>query len=148
MPVTPQGPSGPAERVGEIADRLEIDDLLTAYAVAVDAREWEALKRLFTGDAVLDYSGFEGPRAPVDEAIEWVAGGLSGFPVSQHLTTNREIAVDGDTATARCAVLNPLVDTRGRIAFVGGYYEDRLVRTADGWRFAERVARPAWSSFG
>lgn len=143
-----QGPSGPAERVAAIADRLAVDDLLTAYAVAVDARDWDGLKALFTPDAVLDYSAFEGPRAGVDDAVSWVAQGLSGFPVSQHICTNREIEVDGDTATARCAVFNPLVDAQGRNFYVGGTYEDRLVRMPGGWRFAERVARPAWSDFG
>lgn len=136
----------------EIADRIEIDDLLTAYAVAVDARDWDAVAALFADGAVLDYSAFDGPRAGAIEAIAWVAEGLSGFPVSQHLVTNRQVwlAVDGDldTARARCEVFNPMVDSDGTVVQVGGSYEDRLVRTPAGWRFAERVARPAWSTFG
>lgn len=131
-----------------VADRLAIGDLITAYATAIDARDWDRLKRLFTGDAVLDYSAFDGPRAGVEEAVAWVADGLSGFPVSQHLCANREIEVDGDAATARCAVFNPLVDGEGRVFLVGGSYADCFVRTPDGWRFAERVATPSWSTFG
>lgn len=135
----------------EIADRIAIDDLLTAYAAAVDARDWDGLAALFAPDAVLDYSAFDGPRAGAVDAIGWVAEGLSGFPVSQHLITNRQVwlAVDGDpdTARARCEVFNPMVDSNGTVVQVGGSYEDRLIRSSDGWRFAERVARPAWSTF-
>lgn len=135
----------------DIGDRLAIDDLITAYAVAVDAREWDVLKALFAEDAVLDYSEFDGPRADADTGIAWVAEGLVGFPVSQHLCVNRAVRLypDGDdTASATCAVFNPLVSAEGRVFYVGGTYDDRFTRTASGWRFAERVARPAWSDFG
>ena len=131
----------------EIADRLEIDALITAYAVSVDARDWDALRALFADDAVLDYSALDGPRAGVDEAVAWVAEGLSGFPASQHLCVNREIHVLGDQARARCALFNPLVDGAGRVHYVGGRYDDRFVRTTDGWRFRQRVATPTWSDF-
>lgn len=136
----------------EVSDRIEIDDLLTAYAAAVDAREWDVLAGLFADGAVLDYSAFDGPRAGAPEAIAWVAEGLSGFPVSQHLVTNRQVWLgdggDPDAARARCEVFNPMVDANGTVVQIGGSYEDRLVRTPAGWRFAERVARPAWSTFG
>lgn len=46
-----------------IADRLEIEQLLTVYAAAVDARDWERFREVFTNDVVLDYSAFGGPRA-------------------------------------------------------------------------------------
>ncbi|MBI2168044.1 MAG: nuclear transport factor 2 family protein [Actinobacteria bacterium] len=134
--------------LAQIGDRLDIDDLLTAYAVAVDGRDWDGLKALFAEGAVLDYSAFDGPRGDVDTAVAWVAEGLAGFPVSQHVCANREIAVTGDSGTARCAVINPLVDGKGKVFMVGGSYEDTLVRTPAGWRFAERVARATWSDFG
>jgi len=132
----------------EVADRLEIDDLVTAYAVTVDSRDWDGLSALFAPDAVLDYTAFDGPRATVDEAVPWVAAGLESFPVSQHLQVNRQVWLDGDTARGRCAVFNPMVDRNGNVVQVGGHYDDRYVRTPAGWRFAERVATPAWSTFG
>ena len=141
-----------APSIDALFDRLAIDDLITAYAVAVDQRDWDAMAALFAPDAVLDYTAFDGPRGTVDEAVAWVAEGLSGFAVSQHLCANREISLypggDNDAARARCAVFNPLVDHQGRVFSVGGTYEDSLRRTPDGWRFAERVAKPAWSDFG
>ncbi|MDQ3145604.1 MAG: nuclear transport factor 2 family protein, partial [Actinomycetota bacterium] len=36
---------------GELADRLEIDDLLTRYAVAIDTKDWGLLATCFTPDA-------------------------------------------------------------------------------------------------
>lgn len=141
-----------APSLDALFDRLAIDDLITAYAVALDQRDWDAMTGLFAPGAVLDYTAFEGPRASVEEAVAWVAEGISGFAVSQHLCANREITLypggDTDAAKARCAVLNPLVDHQGRVFLVGGTYEDCMRRTPEGWRLAERVAKPAWSDFG
>ena len=48
----------------------------------------------------------------------------------------------------RCYVFNPmgLPDDDGNLTlfFVGGYYNDRCVRTPDGWRIAERMYEHAW----
>jgi hypothetical protein len=43
--------------VDEIAlpDRMAMEDLLTRYATAVDARNWDLLDSVFTHDAHLDY---------------------------------------------------------------------------------------------
>ena len=52
-PMTPQ----------EIADRIEIDDLITRYATAVDTKDWDLYRTVFTDDAVIDYTSAGGIRA-------------------------------------------------------------------------------------
>ncbi|MEV5559052.1 nuclear transport factor 2 family protein [Nonomuraea wenchangensis] len=47
----------------ELADRLEIADLLARYTRAVDSGRWERLDEVFTADAVIDYSSAGGPPA-------------------------------------------------------------------------------------
>lgn len=130
---------------GEVADRVEIDDLLTAYATALDTRDWEGVRAVFTDDAVLDYTEFGGPRGPVDEAVTWISESLAAIPVTQHFVTNRVVEIDGDEAAAVCALFNPIVTPDGAVSYVGGSYEDRLVRTPAGWRITERVARMKWA---
>jgi SnoaL-like protein len=130
----------------EISDRLIIAELLDAYASALDRRDWRGVRDVFTNDAVLDYSSFGGPRGSCDDAIAWIEASLSAVPITQHLLTNKLISLDGDAATAQCAVLNPMGFDGGRIIFVGGSYRDRLARTRDGWRIIERVAEFSWSS--
>ena len=128
----------------EIADRIEIDDVLTRYATAVDTRDWNLYQTVFTADALIDYTSSGGIRGGVAEMTKWLSDALSIFSMSQHLVTNRDIQVAGDTATSRSYFYNPMGRTKRdgtlELMFVGGFYRDQLRRTADGWRIAERVA--------
>ena len=133
----------------DLADRLEIDDLLTRYATGVDRRDWDLWESCFTADAVVDYTAFGGIRGSVREVRRWLAGVMPRFTASQHLVVNREVSIDGDTATSRAAFFNPMVvpQTSGHaLFFEGGYYCDRLVRTPDGWRIHERVEEFTYST--
>jgi 3-phenylpropionate/cinnamic acid dioxygenase small subunit len=133
----------------DLADRLAIDDLLTRYATGVDRRDWDLWESCFTADAVVDYTAFGGIRGPVREVRAWLAEVMPRFTASQHLVVNREVSVDGDTATSRAAFFNPMVLPQAdghALFFEGGYYHDRLVRTADGWRIRERVEEFTYST--
>ena len=134
----------------EAADRIEIDDLLTRYATAVDTRDWDLYQTVFTPDAFIDYTSSGGIRGDLAEVTKWLSDALSGFSMSQHLVTNRDIRVAGDTATSRSYFYNPMGRTKRDgtldLMFVGGYYRDQLRRTGDGWRIAERIQDTAWFS--
>ncbi len=39
-----------------LADRIAVEDLLTRYATAVDRRDWELYRSVFTTDAEVDYT--------------------------------------------------------------------------------------------
>lgn len=133
---------------GAIADRLEIEDLLTAYATSLDAKDWDGVAAVFADDAVLDYTAFDGPRGGVEEVVAWIAESVGPFDVVRHHLTNHQITVAGDVARSRCYLLNPMGrrgdDGRMHFFTVGGDYRDRLVRTRDGWRISERVAGMSW----
>lgn len=132
------------------ADRIEIDDLLTRYATAVDTRDWDLYQTVFTADAVVDYTSSGGIRGGLAEVTKWLTESLAMFSMSQHLVTNRDIRVTGDTATSHSYLYNAMGQTKrdGTLAlmFVGGYYRDKLRRTADGWRITERIQDTAWFS--
>ena len=128
----------------EVSDRLRIQDLLVEYAAAVDTRDWDRLRSVFTKDAVLDYSVFGGPRGTVDDAVEWMSSALTRVSMTQHLITNVLIQLGSDTAEVESRVFNPL-GADDHVFLVGGSYHDRVERTADGWRIAERVASFTWS---
>ncbi len=132
-----------------IADRIEIDDLLTRYATALDAKDWELFATCFTPDAFIDYTGAGGIKGTFAEVRDWLAQVMAGFPMTQHLVTNRAVDLTGDTATSRCCLFNPMgvQDGDGLAVFLeGGYYRDKLVRTPDGWRIAERIEEPTYST--
>ena len=136
----------------EVADRIAIDDLLDAYAAALDTKDWDTLRTLFTPDAVVDYTEEGGVRGSIDEAIAWFKKAMGGFTASQHFVTNRRVRVDGDTATVDAYIFSPLGAPNGNggltLVFAGGTYADSLRRTPDGWRFATRTIHASWFHAG
>lgn len=127
----------------EMSDRLEIQDLLARYSFAIDDHDWDALDRVFTPDAHIDYTAAGGIKGRYPEVKEWLASVLPLFAITQHLAATTTLDLAGDTAQARTILFNPMVsrDDRGdeHVLFVGLWYRDELVRTTDGWRIARRV---------
>lgn len=132
-----------------LADRLAIADVLTRYAWSLDSKEFDGLDDVFTDDAHIDYTSSGGVAGAFPEVKAWLASVLPHFPAYQHLVTNTDIRVDGDTATSRAEFYNPMVtakpDGSRGIFFVGGEYHDRLARTPAGWRITERIERSVWT---
>lgn len=138
-----------AATAARLADRLEIDDLLTRYATGVDRRDWDLWETCFTPDARIDYTAFGGIAGPVKTVRAWLEEVMPRFEMSQHLVVNRDVTIEGDTARSRAAFFNPmaLATPQGRVLFFeGGYYVDRLVRTPAGWRIDERVEEFSYST--
>jgi hypothetical protein len=131
-----------------VVDRLELDDLLTRYANAIDQGRWDDMVELFTDDGVWDLSNCGGIRGTPAEVAAWVAERVVGFDVNQHFIVNRDIRVDGDSATGRSYFWNvmsrPGPDGAPQFLSTGGYYFDRYRRTPDGWRIEERGEELTW----
>ncbi len=137
-------PSFPTE-----SDRVEIDDLLTAYANAVDDRNWAGLDAVFSPDAHLDYRSAGGIAGGFPEVRRWLSEVLPLFTWTQHLVANRVITVDSasGTARARSDFYNPnemVVAGDPWLFVVGGRYHDRFERQSDGWRITHRVEETLW----
>ena len=126
----------------DISDRIEIDDLLVRYTSAIDDKDWALLDTCFTPDADVDYVSSGGIKGKYPEVRAWLEKALAIFPVTIHAISNSTIELDGDTATGRTLVNNPMClrDGEGNenIFTVYAYYHDDLVRTEAGWRIAKR----------
>lgn len=137
-----------SEQVKLLVDRMEIDDLLTRYTVALDTRSWDLLGTVFMPDATIDYTSSDGIKGRFPEIAAWLEKTLSGMKACQHLLGNRQIHFDGDRATGRTYFFNPnsVTDESGKVImlFVGGFYLDKFVRTADGWRIEDRYEETSW----
>jgi 3-phenylpropionate/cinnamic acid dioxygenase small subunit len=132
-----------------LVDRIEIDDLLTRYAGAVDARDWERLDTVFAPRAELDYRSAGGIRGHYPEVRQWLSDVLPIFTWTQHLVVNRSVTIDpgGTTARARSDFHNPnqtVIDDEPWLFVVGGRYHDRLERLPAGWRITHRVEETLW----
>jgi 3-phenylpropionate/cinnamic acid dioxygenase small subunit len=129
----------------ELFDRLEIDELLTRYATAIDTKTFDLLDTVFTPDAHIDYTTAGGIAGDFATVKAWLAEVLPHFAQYQHVVGNRNVAIDGDTATSVSTFFNPMVMQNGSTFFCGGEYRDQLVRTADGWRIGDRFEQTVWT---
>ncbi|MEV7006962.1 nuclear transport factor 2 family protein [Streptosporangium sp. NPDC051022] len=140
-------------REREIADRLEIGDLLAKYAYAVDTGDWARLDLVFTPDAMIDYTAGGGVRGTRDEVRRWLAETLPHWPGRQHLIGATVVRFVGDEAVVTASFTATLAPSRdalpaGAAGFVqyGGWHHHRMVRTPYGWRSEELVEERAWQA--
>lgn len=135
-----------------IADRLEIQDLISRYPVHVDNRDLDALDELFTPDARLDFTSFGGPNGGLAAVKEFLGATLPAFASTQHMMGLPAITLTADIATAKTSCHNPMVmelpDGKRRAWLIGLWYDDEYVRTPDGWRIASRTATRCYSVLG
>lgn len=118
-----------------MSDELQIRDLLYRYARAVDTKDWNLYRSVFTDDAHIDYSSAGIPPGSRDEIADLLATAFEAIPWTMHYITNIECDIDGDTATVRAMFYNPMqLPGMEEQSSCGGYYFHDLVRTPQGWR--------------
>ncbi|MFJ6569375.1 LUD domain-containing protein [Streptomyces sp. NPDC091292] len=123
----------------EVADRVEIEALRGEFTDAVMMRDRPRLAALFTADGVLRM-----PDIPIElvgrEEIRTGAERLQSrwdfFVQNSHPGT---IRIEGDTATGRTYMQEIARTLDGIEGMNFAIYHDTYRRTAEGWRFAERV---------
>lgn len=141
--------------IATLRDRLAVDELVTAYAAAVDDGDWEAYRGLFAPAGRADYRSAGGVEGDAGTVAAWLAESMGAFSVRQHLIVNRRVRFDvleqdvGDSAQVRADYVNPMRLAGGEEAgppdFVsGGRYAFALVRTDDGWRLRGLVIEEKW----
>lgn len=124
-------------------DVLAIQDLVTAYAHAVDDRDWVRWEALFLPDAPIDYTSAGGIAGSPRELAAWMPDAMAAFTWCMHSTSTHEIRFTGsDDATGRVHVFNrngAQWEGEREVVDVSAVYVDRYRRTDAGWRFAERI---------
>jgi hypothetical protein len=125
----------------------EIVNLINLYPVAVDTRHWELFDRIFTSDAQTDFGG--GAKwdnlAALKRDFEIVH---APFDATLHITTNHQIVLDADRASCLSYVHGRFirqVPQGGNMFESCGWYDDGLIRTAEGWRIRTRSCRSVWA---
>jgi ketosteroid isomerase-like protein len=122
-----------------IVDRFEIEALRGEFTDAIMMRDYDRFAALFTEDGAwrIPYINVEHvSRAEIRAAIERMQGIWEYFVQITHPGT---VDVDGDTAVGR-AYISELGHKRdGNSELNYSIYHDRYERTADGWKFSERV---------
>lgn len=131
------------ERVRTLEDHLEIAQLVAQYGPAVDSGSAEATAALWTEDGTFDAVGAIEMRGHDQIAGMVRSGGHQGLIRNGcgHVLTVPHVVVDGDEATGRSYALNIRWDAEADRFWVARVSANtwRWVRTASGWRTAERV---------
>ena len=118
--------------------RLDVSDVLVCYATAVDTRDWDLFRMIFTDDCHADYGEVGSWNNKEEFAAFWEqVHNLCGN--SLHRITNQVVrSRDGGVAARSyvdAVVLFP--DNQNGTRAVG-YYDDDLVATDTGWKIARR----------
>lgn len=126
-------------RIQRIEDIEALKQLKYRYAEACDDDyDHERLAPLFTKDAVWD-GGVMGRFEGRDAIRDFFAGCSKTVTFAIHHVLNPIIEVEGDRATGRWFLWEPIVFAQGDAAlWLAGRYDDRYVREEGLWRF-ERV---------
>ncbi len=121
-----------------------IRDLVLCYSRAVDRKDIDLLRDLYTADATDDHgSSFTGPA---DAYCDFIEKALPHMPYSGHHVCNHMISVDGDEGNGEVyAIAYHIIPDRqnpGKMVedFMCVRYIDNYRKETDGkWRFSKRV---------
>lgn len=112
-----------------------------ALVVGVVAEQFDAphlIDDLITADATIDYTASGGINGTRDEVRDWLAQTLPMFSAMQHYVCQKEVALDGDTASVRVYLMNPMVISQPD----GSAW--RSTTSPHGWRSRELVEELVW----
>jgi uncharacterized protein (TIGR02246 family) len=128
------------------ADELAIRDLVARYVEAVATADAELYRSVWAPEAVWDVDGrgrFHGPDAITELFVKLRE--RQEFAIQRLVSGRVEVGTGDppDTASGRW-VIHSLTRTDGQGSELAGIYDDRYARTADGWRFVERVFHPLY----
>jgi ketosteroid isomerase-like protein len=132
-------------RLRRLSDEIEINRLIAAYSHAVMRLDAAGSAAVYTEDGVL--SAFDGPDVVGREKIERMLGKV--YAPLRFLSQNCGsvvIDVQGDRARASSSV-SEFVQYKDKdpLGCCFGNYDDELLRTSEGWRFARRRFNPFFS---
>lgn len=122
-----------------LEDERAIVAVLTRYATGIDQRDWTLFRSCFSDDFEADYGSFGRWRGP-REITDYMRDAHREVGPTLHRLTNFCVEDDGEQVRARSyvdALLMP-VQPGGPVHRGIGWYDDRLVRTSDGWKIARR----------
>jgi hypothetical protein len=130
----------------EAADRLQIRELIDAYAHCADRRDAEGQRALFTEDThFVVYMNGTGTDATEDlhgsEQLIPVFAALKQYEVTMHFNGQSTVSLDGERASGETYCIAHHVfseDGVRKIMLAYLRYLDSFVKQAGRWRFAER----------
>lgn len=137
-------PASQAARLADLEDREAIRLLLRDYGRLLDERRFDEFGQLFAenGEYVAGPTT-RGPKAIAEALRRTFAGNSLGLAEPNfHVLFNERITLAGAKAiaTSQSFFVAPGADGAPHLVLMASY-EDELVKTVAGWRFAKRVVK-------
>ena len=132
-------------------DFNDITRRLYEYAYGIDTRDWALYRSIFADEIDMNFQSYNGNPANTMQADDWVAGCrrlFDNLDATQHSMTNPLVDVTGNTARCRMYMQAEhfLQNRFGSSGFaLGGYYDDQLIRTVEGWKITAVTLNILWS---
>ena len=137
------------EALARLADRIEIEDVLTRWTVAFDEADWDSMRACMAQDVVArtvrpDTGEPEETRG-ADQVVAIAQTRRAWFSQSQHFHVSLIVDIDADQAHARAFHVGYLTQ-QGQSAPAAGSFTGRYeLRRMDGvWLLVASNQIPAW----
>lgn len=133
--------SGLSDR--EVADKLEIRDVLARYMKAIRVKDLDLMDECFTDDARIDYTAIGGSEKSFPDTKQWLGPMVLDVDLFWLYVGEVYPVFKGDEAEVETTWHGVFVPAPGATPLlVFGSYDDVFVRTPDGWRIKYRKDRP------
>lgn len=126
-------------------DVEELRQLKYRYLRTLDLKLWDEFESLFVPEVTGSYAELQ--FADRDALVGYMRTNLGPDLITLHQAHHPEIEVDGDQASARWYLHDKVFVPAFDVAIEGAaFYEDRMVRTPQGWRFSHVGYRRTYES--
>jgi uncharacterized protein (TIGR02246 family) len=135
------------QRLQRVEDELAIRRVLVDYSATQDAHDYAGYAALFArnGEWVNGKTVHKGREAILKMLVDLYGAPPPGYVNSEsfHITSNPQVNVDGDRATARSRHLLVMRGPKGEpTPALAGRYEDEFIREDGKWKILRRVDYP------
>ena len=125
----------------QIQDRIEIQDLVNRYSDAANRQDAEAMANVYAPDGRLIALGNE-PYLGRAKILEIFRGSMARVEYLTQICAAGIVDVDGERATGRWTITEfAKYRDNDKLSYFQGTYEDVMVKTGEGWLFAERILK-------
>lgn len=121
-----------SKRLAELEMREAARDVLFQYALGVDTRDFDLLRRIFAEDVVFDRPPAEVQRGRDVAMAHYESALPPEIDSMKHLITNPTITPTGDDSVAVHAYIFAVNDTGGALSMAWGQYRMKIRVDADG----------------
>lgn len=127
-----------------IADRFEIADLFTRFALLLDERRWNDAGTVFADDVVV-HSPRGGEMRGLDSIVDFMRKTEVEEELTQHTHSDMLVELDSDRgAVSANSVVYYFHEGEPPHQIGGLRLTSVVVRTPAGWRISEHEVKPQW----